>query len=222
VEEMKSKSSQYLKRLILKHQAFLKREAGVHVSMRELSEFGLKEGVGLRGDAQRLARWTSPTGRKSWRIPLDRIDKVIEMLGGSVEDSDRLMELRLLELEADDPSHPAVVSAGWALKQVVNPLSPDERRVLEAYRRVASQYPHGLSGQPEEEVTLERAFHMLLVANHDSTEETFVEDKSSSADVEAIRKRVMDALKAKGRAAPRVSRGEHRTTIRRLMLALRR
>jgi hypothetical protein len=188
--------------------------------MRELSEHGLREAAGLPGDAQRLARWSSPTGRRSWMIPLNKIAAVAEMLGATKDDADELMALRLADLEGHDPHDPAVVSARWALSLRADSLTQDERHVLSVYRRVSSNYPHGLSGSSVEDSVLEDGFHSLLVRHHDETESALRAD-DLPADTKAALRR-LESLTSKATRTVKVRRGERRRTIRKLMLALRR
>jgi hypothetical protein len=146
----------------------------------------------LSGDNRLLTRWLNPGAHKNWRIPLARIPEVCSELNASPQLTDKLMMARFSEISDDDPKHPVLVAAWWALQQCERQnhgLSTDEERVLKSYREQTLQYPRGLSGAPDESTQMSQLFAALLRhAQQDQEDESQAEELSATASLELKRR----------------------------------
>lgn len=114
---------------------------------------------------KKLLLWTKPGKHKNWRIPLWRVDAFCQAFSATPEQRDELMMARLQELRDDNDGQSTSewVAAEWGA-QLAEPerLTSDEQEVLEAWRKLAQEWPRGLYGTSEERAFLERAFDAVL------------------------------------------------------------
>lgn len=162
---MPAKSSpELLANLFAKFQRQVKASTGVTLSMRRVSEELLARPAPGRGtasgestvgdgtartrkpDVSALSRWTKPSGRSNWHIPIGRVMEVTHQLNASTSERDALMLARLSEIAQTDPEHDVLVCGAWIAGRVSDQLQldADEQAVLEAFRKNRAVSPYSM------------------------------------------------------------------------------
>jgi hypothetical protein len=160
-------SADVLKKIWTKFERRVERDIGAKPSMRATSMKYLDGGDKL------LTRWMTPGSRTNWRIPLSRVKDVCKKLKANAASTELLMWARLMEIARDDQENPVAVSALWAFDCCAahnHGFSPDELRVMSAYREQAKKFPRGLSQTDGELEILGPVFVQLLQKAQDDQE----------------------------------------------------
>lgn len=119
-------------------------------------------------DKMRMAVWCNPKTAPKARMPIQYLAAVARALEVDDFTLDRLMELRLGEIEAD---HPAYASALWVFGFVERTTPRDILRLTKAYCALEERYSHGLAELSDQEI--EDAIEEALLKSHNRVVDGF-------------------------------------------------